>query len=304
MADDEERITIDDSSSTSDIIEIYEPRLDFFSDEFDPLFALKAPNADAAVPDSTAKKYDNIAAYKAAIYREENPREIVKKRDVTKDVLPTERRWKEHQMPIQTTRKKKTMANLFTRMDEAKGPYGVLKKCMDEKLRIKVWTRSDRRIRGYCLAYLVAFDKFWNMALEDVTEYWSRPKKRKVPAFDSLDQDVNVERIMRKRILPPKIKVFPHESDKKLESCVRHVDQLMIRGEQVVFVNVVDNAQKNKSDRVAASEKGRIENNAKNNAANEEKVTETISINSDDDFLEIIDEDVGECSSKTKKLMK
>nr|XP_023024292.1 uncharacterized protein LOC111512407 [Leptinotarsa decemlineata] len=130
-------------------------------------------------------------------------------------------------------------------MEEAKGVYTVLKKCMEEKIRIKVWTRNQKTIRGYCLAYLVAYDKFWNMVLEDVTEYWNRPKKMKVPAFNTVHQSVEVRKIMRNHVRPPKVKVFPHESDKKLESCVRHVDQLMIRGEQVVFVSVMEESREN-----------------------------------------------------------
>lgn len=47
----------------------------------------------------------------------------------------------------------------------------------------QIWTRNDRGIRGYVLAYLIAFDKHWNLALEEVTEVWTRRKKRKVPAL-------------------------------------------------------------------------------------------------------------------------
>jgi small nuclear ribonucleoprotein (snRNP)-like protein len=38
-------------------------------------------------------------------------------------------------------------------------------------------------MRGYCIAFLSAFDKHWNLALEDVREVWTRRKRRKVPAL-------------------------------------------------------------------------------------------------------------------------
>ena len=38
-------------------------------------------------------------------------------------------------------------------------------------------------VRGYCVAFLAAFDKHWNLALEDVREVWTRRKRSKVPAL-------------------------------------------------------------------------------------------------------------------------
>ena len=38
-------------------------------------------------------------------------------------------------------------------------------------------------VRGYCVAFLAAFDKHWNLALEGVREVWTRRKRSKVPAL-------------------------------------------------------------------------------------------------------------------------
>jgi len=43
------------------------------------------------------------------------------------------------------------------------GALGVLCRCVNERLKIKVWTRNYRYVRGICVGYLVAFDKHWNL---------------------------------------------------------------------------------------------------------------------------------------------
>lgn len=48
---------------------------------------------------------------------------------------------------------------------------------------LKVYTRNARGIRGHVEAYVAAFDKHWNLALEDCFETWSRKVKRKAPAL-------------------------------------------------------------------------------------------------------------------------
>lgn len=47
----------------------------------------------------------------------------------------------------------------------------------------KVYTRSARGIRGHVEAYVAAFDKHWNLGLEDCLEVWTRKVKRKAPAL-------------------------------------------------------------------------------------------------------------------------
>jgi len=51
---------------------------------------------------------------------------------------------------------------------------------------LKVYTRNARGIRGHIEAYVTAFDKFWNLALEDCFEIWSRKVKRKAPALGTI----------------------------------------------------------------------------------------------------------------------
>jgi hypothetical protein len=50
-------------------------------------------------------------------------------------------------------------------------------------------------MRGYCVAFLAAFDKHWNLALEDVREVWTRRKRRKVPALGEVLIHTHIRRV-------------------------------------------------------------------------------------------------------------
>jgi len=43
------------------------------------------------------------------------------------------------------------------------GALAVLRRCVEERVKIKVWTRNYRYVRSICTGYLVAFDKHWNL---------------------------------------------------------------------------------------------------------------------------------------------
>ncbi|XP_074648307.1 uncharacterized protein LOC141903857 [Tubulanus polymorphus] len=71
------------------------------------------------------------------------------------------------------------LRNVLTRMQDIKGPISVLYTALQERLRVKVWTRGARQLRGYCLGYIVAFDKYWNLAMVDVDEIYVKPFRKK-----------------------------------------------------------------------------------------------------------------------------
>jgi len=147
-----------------------------------------------------------------------------------------ERQFLPEQMPTANTNRK-LFRSVLERMTEYQdGPLGMLRKWMDEKVRVKVWTRGVSEIRGFATAFIVAFDKHWNLALVDVDEHFHRPRHRKtfctdapvrqVPAVTDLPIDMAVGSSTL-RIL---------KVQGKREVCVRHAPQLLVRGEHVVMV--------------------------------------------------------------------
>ncbi|NXX82839.1 LSM11 protein, partial [Urocolius indicus] len=54
-------------------------------------------------------------------------------------------------------------------------PLGELHRCVQDGVKINVHIRTFKGLRGVCTGFLVAFDKFWNMALTDVDETYRKP---------------------------------------------------------------------------------------------------------------------------------
>ncbi|KAG6439123.1 hypothetical protein O3G_MSEX000503, partial [Manduca sexta] len=100
-----------------------------------------------------------------------------------------------------------------------------------------VTTRHDRGVRGVLHATLVAFDKQWNLALTDVLEIWTRKtvKKRKIPPA----MGTPVPKGTAAGISPVPV-VTETPLGKGIVECTRHLPQLMVRGEHVVLINIVE----------------------------------------------------------------
>ncbi|XP_076387155.1 U6 snRNA-associated Sm-like protein LSm11 isoform X2 [Megachile rotundata] len=120
--------------------------------------------------------------------------------------------------------------NVLSKMQKTFGPLGMLYGYMESRTRIKVYTRNAYGIRGHVEAYVAAFDKHWNLALEDCFEVWTRKTKRKAPAQGGT-QDVIVK---QEDDAAPKVVVKKIEGKK--ETLERHVPQMLLRGEQVAII--------------------------------------------------------------------
>ena len=88
-----------------------------------------------------------------------------------------------------------------------------------------------------------AFDKHWNIALSDVREVWRRKKLHYWSTVDFAAGDDSPERdetdkcasmLRELGIHVPEVKV--RSLNRKYVECSRRVDQMLIRGEQVVLI--------------------------------------------------------------------
>ncbi|KAK2586354.1 hypothetical protein KPH14_010645 [Odynerus spinipes] len=235
----------DESSSTSD------ESLDAKSEKFDPIKALYSTKL--RLPSTSAPTYDNVCMFES---RMKNPTRAKKSQtasNVTKTKQYSKQRFFSNQGSGETEttrttttttrgrgRRFKEESNLLTKMPQILGPLGMLYSCMESRIRIKVYTRNARGIRGHVEAYVAAFDKHWNLALEDCFEVWTRKRKRKAPAAlgsslmeETRKREEDKGQEEERDPIVPKVVL---KIEGKTETLERHVPQMLLRGEQVAII--------------------------------------------------------------------
>ncbi|XP_004587549.2 U7 snRNA-associated Sm-like protein LSm11 [Ochotona princeps] len=196
------------------------PRLDVSSDSFDPLLALYAPRVPP-IPYPNAPCFNNLAAYESFLRTGSRGGGRGRARGVPAGSGgsaaapgPSGRSRRRPDAPapdperIQRLRRlmvtkeeedgaggaprrgpgrsKKAPRNVLTRMPLHEGsPLGELHRCIREGVKVNVHIRTFKGLRGVCTGFLVAFDKFWNMALTDVDETYRKPVLGKAYERDS-----------------------------------------------------------------------------------------------------------------------
>ncbi|GLG93097.1 U7 snRNA-associated Sm-like protein LSm11 [Gryllus bimaculatus] len=156
--------------------------LDLKSEKFDPIKALYSANV--SVPCTSAQVYDNVSKFSSAVLRGVQTKPSEKKKKVPEPPAPQiQRKFLPHQMPVSRPAPARTQRTVLTRMREEvpQGPLALLATCAQRRLRVKVYTRHASGVRGYAEAFVAAFDKHWNLALEDVREVWVRRRRPPVP---------------------------------------------------------------------------------------------------------------------------
>ncbi|XP_078491436.1 U7 snRNA-associated Sm-like protein LSm11 isoform X2 [Ciona intestinalis] len=72
---------------------------------------------------------------------------------------------------IKERKKGKPLSTIFNSMQKlSEGPFSVLHRITNERVRCKVFTRNFYGLRGVLCGYVVGYDRFMNMVMVDVDE--------------------------------------------------------------------------------------------------------------------------------------
>ncbi|XP_046855807.1 probable ATP-dependent helicase PF08_0048 [Xenia sp. Carnegie-2017] len=171
----------------------YQSELDFTSPSFNALKALHDKYLQPPVPN--ARIFNTIKEYARSLETEKN--DLSHKKSTTNVRSESKARTKsiklrnrdprklEHLMKVKSRTdgviekvamlektKKSKQLNVLDRMESKlnQGPFSILYNCVEKKIKLKVWTRNLKGLRGLSVGYLIAFDKHMNLAMMDVDE--------------------------------------------------------------------------------------------------------------------------------------
>jgi small nuclear ribonucleoprotein (snRNP)-like protein len=221
-------MTTEREPSTSSV---RDARLDFYSPEFDPVRAL-APDSGAIPPRPRARALDTVRQCRRLLPSASATTTTAGTATTTARGLNSfaaqarakERARKFNEQGEAFRRRESVFDALANSKQATEGPLRVLRDARSQRLRVRIVTRHASGVRGTCDAYVVAFDKFANMVLTDVEERYTVKTKRVVEKTR-----VNAESGEEKTT----VRVAP-----KLDHRTRRINQVFMRGEQVVSVSI------------------------------------------------------------------
>jgi len=209
--------------------------LDPEGSEFKPLRAIYDPGFEVS---DNAVVQDNVEKCIAVIEGRVRAKKVVKeeeKESKGEEKVKLERQFRPEQL-AQPTRPRRMKKGVLERMKEAEGPLGGLRKLLEQGTKARVWTRGVQGVRGVATGFIVAFDKHWNLAMKDVEEQFTRRRTSKVPALGQRKQQTKDKDCEKREEKIGESVVRVVQVMRKVEICVRHVPQVLLRGEHVVMV--------------------------------------------------------------------
>jgi len=198
------------------------PALDFASFEFDPALALRR-DSGAIPPRPRARALDTVRQCRKLLpassegasdgARDASSRGVRLGRDARSFAAQARARQRAEKF-IEQRERFASGERVFDRLANTKnareGPLRVLRDARERRARVTIVTRHARGVRGVATAYVEAFDKFANMVLTDVEETYT----------------VRTKTATEKR------------TTAKLDHRTRQIQQVFLRGEQVVSISV------------------------------------------------------------------
>ncbi|VVC24180.1 LSM domain, eukaryotic/archaea-type,LSM domain [Cinara cedri] len=204
--------------------------LDMLSESFNPIKALYSKNVK--LPSKNAQPLDNISRFELTPSGEVTIKSIRPLKKNEYDLEPVKRDLSNVAGSSQTTlvqqvrKPRRTVMHRMKEISHSDGPLSRIATLCHRKQRAKVYIRSAASVRGYCEGYIIAYDKHWNLVMDDVLEVWTRKNKYKsLPIGNAIKLEPEVEKPYTVLRTIPRHKI-----------CQRLVPRLMVRGEQIVLV--------------------------------------------------------------------
>jgi len=180
--------------------------VDLESETFDAKSSLLLDEIEVQLPNPSAQTFNNIDEYYAkTIGKSKSGQQLMP--STSKEVFPPFQRTLKIVESV-SRYKRKELQTVLTRMKPTNGPYFLLYKSLNN--RIKVLIRRRRRVElfagrfGWICGLLVAFDKHFNLAMTDCDETYSK---------------VN-------------------DNNEKVD-VINHIKQLFVRGDNVILISLV-----------------------------------------------------------------
>lgn len=214
--------------------------LDFYSPDFDPALALRK-DSGAVPPRPRARALDTVRQCRRLLPSSADEGEgglgrgrggARATRDATSFAAQARAKQRAEKFTKQGEKfaQRERVCDVLANSKHARdGPLRVLRDARERRERVKIVTRHARGVRGVATAYVEAFDKFSNMILTDVEETYSVRVMREVEKERTLPSEINggaTTTETKTRILP------------KLDVRTRRIQQVFVRGEQVVSVSI------------------------------------------------------------------
>jgi len=211
--------------------------LDPLSSAFNPKLVLYARENDLKIPDPGALQLDNIKKYLTILQSSKSAQDHLAQAQATaaereryrvleQEFINREREAARRKSTKPMNKDKpKWQWNVVERMAriDPSGPLHLLKRCLQERVRVRVVIRRFGGVRGHVHGLLMAFDQHFNMVLAEVIETYS--------VFVKVDKD--------HPMTPASESLFGQRRPRNMvgEMRERTWGQLFIRGDNVVLLN-------------------------------------------------------------------